>query len=98
MLNFTALYVRKLESLMSEALSCTFTLLYSYPDESVCFAYITSLWVEGKQTHIPCKADTTNIGTETASYKVLPLGSNVYSLDSMHLIICYPSHPCDSIA
>jgi hypothetical protein len=40
----------------------------------------------------------TNIGTETASYKVLPLGNNVYSVDSICLLTCYPSQPSDPLA
>jgi hypothetical protein len=36
--------------------------------------------------------DITDIGNETASYKVLPLGNNVQSMDSICLLICYPSH------
>jgi hypothetical protein len=40
----------------------------------------------------------TDIGTETASYKVLPMGNNVYSTDSICILICYPSQshwtPC----
>jgi hypothetical protein len=49
-----------------------------------------SLRVEGKPK-------TLDIGTETASYKVLLLGNNVYSLDSIYFI-CYPSHPSDPLA
>jgi hypothetical protein len=56
----------------------------------VRFAYITSLRVEGKQTHILCKPKT--LGTETASYKVLPLENNVYSLDNEELHGLYSSH------
>jgi hypothetical protein len=40
----------------------------------VRFAYVTSLWVKGKQT-LQTK-DTIDTGNETASYKVLPLGDN----------------------
>jgi hypothetical protein len=49
----------------------------------VPFAYVTILRVEGKQTHIQKKKDIIDVGTETASYKVLPLGSNVYSMGSV---------------
>lgn len=40
------------------------------------------------------KKDIIDIGTETASYKVLPLGRNVYIMDSRptSLLIC-PSAP-----
>jgi hypothetical protein len=56
------------------------------------FSYSYYILHEYPEVLLNCKADTANIGTETA------LGSNVYSLDSMRLIICYPSHPSDSIA
>jgi hypothetical protein len=32
--------------------------MYRYHEESVHFAYIISLWVEGKQLHILCKPKT----------------------------------------
>jgi hypothetical protein len=37
--------------------------------------------------------DITDILNETTSYKVLPLGNNVYSMDSICFLICYPSGP-----
>jgi hypothetical protein len=40
----------------------------------------------------------TNLGNKTACYKVLPLGNNVYSMDSICFLICYPSHPSDPLA
>jgi uncharacterized membrane protein len=53
--------------------------MYSTRDQTVRFAYVTSLWVNGKQTHILHKKtkDIIDIATETASYKVglLPLGT-----------------------
>jgi hypothetical protein len=53
------------------------------------FAYVTILRVEGKQMHILRNPKTfTDIGTETASYKVLPLGNNFYSMDSICILIC----------
>jgi hypothetical protein len=57
-----------------------FIVLYSSWDQTVHFAYVSSLWVEGKQMHILCK---TKALPETVSDKVLPLGNNVYSLDSI---------------
>jgi hypothetical protein len=55
-------------------------------NQTVRFAYVTSLWVEGKQTHILCKPkDIIDTGNETASYKVLPLGNNVYNIDQPFL-------------
>jgi hypothetical protein len=33
--------------------------------------------------------DITNIGTETASYRVLPLGNNVEQMDSIGFVIGY---------
>jgi hypothetical protein len=50
----------------------------------VRFAYVTSLRVEGKQTHILCRPKILPTGTETARNKLLPLGNNVYSMDSTY--------------
>jgi hypothetical protein len=33
-----------------------------------------------------------NAGNETASYRALPLGNNVYSMTSICFLICCPSH------
>jgi hypothetical protein len=41
--------------------------------------------------------DISNTGNETVKYKVLPLGNNVYSMDSFFFLICYPSHPFDPL-
>jgi hypothetical protein len=50
----------------------------------VRFAYVTSLRVETKtNAYTVWIKDITDIGTETASYKVLPLGNNVCSMDSI---------------
>jgi hypothetical protein len=65
--------------------------VWSTREQIVRFAYVTSLFVEGKQTHMLCKPY--RIGTETASYKVLSLGNNVYSMDRICFLICYPSDP-----
>jgi hypothetical protein len=56
------------------------------------FACVTSLRVEGKQTHILRVPKTL---PETAISKVLPLGINVYSFDSF---LAYPSRPSDPLA
>jgi glycopeptide antibiotics resistance protein len=66
---------------------------YAGRERTVLFAYVTSLRVEGKQTHILRKTKITDIGTETASYKVLSLGNNVYSMDRKFFLICFPSNP-----
>jgi hypothetical protein len=39
----------------------------------------------------------TDIGTETASYKALPLGNNIHSMDSLCFLIYYPSHPFEPL-
>jgi hypothetical protein len=72
--------------------------MYSTQDQTVHFTYITSSKAEGKQTHILSSKDITNIGTDTVSYKVLPLGNNVYSMDSISFLICYLSHPSELLA
>jgi hypothetical protein len=69
--------------------------VYSRRDQTVLFALVTSLRVEGKQTHILCKPKTL---PETASYKVLPLRNNIYSMDSICFLIRYSSHPSDPLA
>jgi hypothetical protein len=49
--------------------------------------------------HILCKPkDIPDIGNETASYKVLPLGNNVYSMDSMLPYLLSPSRLFDHLA
>jgi hypothetical protein len=58
-----------------------YTPQFSSRDQTVRFNYVTSLRVEGKQTHIK---GITDIRTETASYKAMPLGK-VYSMDSICL-------------
>jgi hypothetical protein len=58
----------------------------------VRFAYVTVLRAKGKQTRM-CILQTkniTDIGTEIASYKLLPLGNNVYSVDSKGLPYLLP--------
>jgi hypothetical protein len=35
---------------------------------------------------------------ETASYNVLRLGNNVYILDRIYFLTCYPSYPSDPLA
>jgi hypothetical protein len=42
--------------------------------------------------------DITDIVTETANYKVLPLGNKVCSMDSICFLTCYPSQPSDPLA
>lgn len=70
---------------------------YSFRVESTRVAYVTSLPVNGKQIHM-YYANQIHCGirTETGSYKVLPVGNNVYSKDSICFFICYPSHPFPS--
>jgi hypothetical protein len=70
---------------------------YSIREQIVCFACVTSLRVKGRQTHFLCKPDITDIGTKTARYKVLPLGNNVYIVDSICSLTWYPSHPSDHL-
>jgi hypothetical protein len=54
------------------------TFYYCSRGESVSFANFNSLLLEGKQKHIYCvNQDIADIRIETASYKILPLGSNV---------------------
>jgi hypothetical protein len=71
--------------------------LYSSRDQTVRFGYVTSLRVEGKQIHVAAMQikDITDIGTDTASYEVLPLVNNVYCMDSICSLTCYLSHPSD---
>jgi hypothetical protein len=61
--------------------------------QTVRFVYVSSLRVEGKQVHILYKPDITDRGTQTASYKVLPLGNYVYSLGSVCILTCCYSYP-----
>jgi hypothetical protein len=62
-------------------------------NQTVLFAHVTSLWVEGKQTK-----DIIDTGNETATYKVSPPGSNVYIMDSIGFLICLQFHPSDPLA
>jgi hypothetical protein len=72
---------------------------YSSRDQTVRFAYITSLRVERKQTHVQTMQtiqtmqtrDNTDTGTETMSHKLLPLGCNIFRMDSICFLLCYPS-------
>jgi hypothetical protein len=41
--------------------------------------------------------DITGKGNETASYKELPLGNNVYGMDSTCFLIYCPSYPSDPL-
>jgi hypothetical protein len=68
---------------------------YCTRDQTVHFAYVTSLRTEGKQAHILHKLKTS---PDTASHKVLPRGNIVNSLDSTCFLTCYPSHPSDHLA
>jgi hypothetical protein len=47
--------------------------------------------------YIMLSKDIINIGTDTASYEVLPLGDNVYSVDSICFLVCYPSRRSDRL-
>jgi hypothetical protein len=75
---------------------CGLTGRYSTRDQTVRFVYVTNFRVKRK-THILSK-DITDIETETASYKVLPLENNVHGMDSFYFLICYPSLPYDPLA
>jgi hypothetical protein len=67
--------------------------------ETARFVYTNGLRVKRKQKHVLCKPKTCNdIWTETASYKVLPLGNNVYNMNSICFLICCPSITSDSLA
>jgi hypothetical protein len=59
------------------------TYYYSTRAQTARFAYVTSLGVEEKQSDILCKPKTLSTGTKTASWKLLQLGTNVCSMDSM---------------
>jgi hypothetical protein len=68
-------------------------------DQTVRFAYVSSLWEEGKQRHKLCKPkNIIDTGNETANYKVLPMGNNVYSMDSICFFILCPSTLSDPLA
>jgi hypothetical protein len=46
---------------------------YSYQDEALPFAYVTSLWAEGKQTHIACDYNlkrSSHLPTPGSSYMI----------------------------
>lgn len=59
--------------------------MYGTRDQTVRFVYVTSLFVEGRQTHVLCKQrDTMGTGNETARYtaagkKCLQCGQYVIS-------------------
>jgi hypothetical protein len=65
-----------------------------FRDQNVRFAYVTSLWVEGKQTRVLRKSKTVN--DVTATFEVLPLGINVCSYGRKFFLICY-CHPSDHL-
>jgi hypothetical protein len=54
---------------------------YSIRDQTARFPYVIDLRLERKQRHVLCRTKgIIGKGTEASSYKVLPLGNNVYNI------------------
>jgi hypothetical protein len=52
-------------------------------------------WKVKEKTYTTETKDITDTGTKTENYEVLPLGNNVYSMDSVWFLACYSSRPSD---
>jgi hypothetical protein len=68
--------------------------VYCSRGEFVSFAYVTSLRLEGKLTHIGyCENQTYHRYRKCDSELQSTAAGNVYSMDSICFLICYPSDP-----
>jgi hypothetical protein len=61
---------------------------YSPRDQTVRFAYVTTLLAKGRQTHVLCKAEAfAGKGIETARYKLLSVGDDACGMEKARFLM-----------